>query len=242
VVVRILITGVVAVAALGAVLTACSTQLTVSKDALQKDISDRLTKAGEPPQSVSCHDDLIGEVGKTTRCEVVMSATNSFEPVVTVTGVNGATVNYDMKPALTKEQLQKSVSGLVEQAANVPVESVDCGSGLDGKEGAEAFCWVDAGGVKLRRTVEVKSVQGLTIDYNLVPVLVKTEIESSLLDQLQQQLGRRPDSASCTDNLEGRTGTSIDCNVVSGGDSKTFAVTVTGVDGSKINYSYEPKT
>ena len=76
---------------------------TVAKDALQKDITDRLAKAGEKPESVTCSEDLVGEVGKTTRCEVVMGPTNSFEPVVTVTGVDGSTINYDMTPAVSKD-------------------------------------------------------------------------------------------------------------------------------------------
>ena len=50
---------------------------------------ERLAEASEQPESVTCKGDLVGEVGKTVRCEVVMSATNSFEPIVTVTGVDG---------------------------------------------------------------------------------------------------------------------------------------------------------
>ena len=78
----------------------------VGKDALQADIASRLEKAGQRPQSVTCKDDLIGEVGKTARCEVVMSPTNSFEPVVTVISIDGDTINYEMSPALSKEQLE----------------------------------------------------------------------------------------------------------------------------------------
>ena len=33
--------------------------------------TDRLTEADQPPQSVTCAEDSSGEVGKTTRCEVV---------------------------------------------------------------------------------------------------------------------------------------------------------------------------
>ena len=40
---------------------------------------------GEAAKSVTCKQDLIGEVGTTAHCEVVVSATNSFEPIVTVT-------------------------------------------------------------------------------------------------------------------------------------------------------------
>ena len=92
----------------------------MSKTDLEKDISERLEKAGQKPQTVTCKDDLQGEVGKSTRCEVVLSNTNSFEPVVTVTKVEGTTVSYDMTPAVSKTQLEKAVAGLVSQASASP--------------------------------------------------------------------------------------------------------------------------
>jgi len=241
VIVRIWTTGVVAVAVASAASAGCGSQLMVTKDDLQKDISDRLSKAGQPPQSVTCKADLIGEVGKTTRCDVVLGPTNSFEPIVTVTGVDANTVNYEMTPAMSKEQLQQSVSNMVELESAVPAESVNCESGLEGREGTEAFCWVESGGVMLRRTVVVEKVDGLLMSYDLIPILPKAEVESSLLARLERERGQRPDSAACTDNLEGKPGTSIDCLVVTGGQSQTFAVTVTTVEGKMIDFSYVPK-
>jgi hypothetical protein len=213
----------------------------VGRDALQTDIAARLAKAGEQPQSVTCNEDLVGELGKTTRCEVVMSATNSFEPVITVTGVDGSAINYEMSPAVSREQLEKAVSRLVADAAQAQATSVSCESGLDGKVGATTHCDVDAGGVKLRRTVEVNTVEGLMMNFDLVPVLTKEEVASSLLDEFERQLGRRPDSALCEGNLEGKAGNTVDCTVVSGPDTRSFTLTVTTVSGGSINYSYAPR-
>ena len=209
----------------------------VSKNALQTDIANRLAKAGEQPQSVSCGQDLVGEVGSSARCEVQMSPTNSFEPVITVTSVDGSTINYEMSPALSKEQLEKAVSRLVADASHAQVTSVTCESGLDGKVGAAAHCVVDAGGANLRRTVEVNGVEGLLMNYDVVPMLTKEEVASSLLDDLEAELGRRPDSAQCAGNLEGRRGNTVDCMVVTGSDSANFTLTVTAVTGGSINYS-----
>jgi hypothetical protein len=213
----------------------------VGKDALQTDIAARLAKAGEQPQSVTCNEDLVGELGKTTRCDVVMSPTNSFEPVITVTGVDGSAINYEMSPAVSKEQLEKAVSRLVADAGQVQAASVSCESGLGGKVGATAHCDVDARGVKLRRTVEVTAVEGLMMNVDLVPVLTKEEVASSLLDDFERQLGRRPDSAQCAGNLEGKAGNTVDCTVVSGPDTRSFTLTVTTVSGGSINYSYAPR-
>ena len=214
---------------------------TVGKDALQTDIAARLGKAGEQPQSVTCEQDLVGEAGKTARCEVVMSPTNSFEPVITVTGVDGDTIDYEMHPAISKEQLEKAVSRLVANASQAQVASVSCESGLDGKVGATAHCEVDAGGVKLRRTVEVNKVEGLMMNFDVVPVLTNEEVATSLLDEFERQSGRRPDAAQCAGNLEGKAGNTVECTVVTGQDTARYTLTVTTVTGGSINYSYAPR-
>ena len=108
-----------AMAVTGVTLTGCSFSIgssgppVVTKADLQKDISERLEKAGKKPKSVECKDDLKGEVGKSVTCEVALTDTNVFEPVVTVTKVEGKTVSYDMAPAVSKEQLEKAVGRLL---------------------------------------------------------------------------------------------------------------------------------
>jgi hypothetical protein len=140
---------------------------TVSREALQSDIADRLAKVGDSPRSVTCQEDLTGQVGRTVRCDVVMTEANSFQPVVTVTRVDGSTVDYEMTPALSQEQLEKDVARLVAQNSGDRVDSVACESGLEGRVDAIAHCDVDAGGTKARRTVRVTEVSGLTLNFNL---------------------------------------------------------------------------
>ena len=143
---------------------------TVSRRALQEDISERLADAGEKPQSVFCKQDLVGAVGTTAHCEVVVSATNSFEPIITVTGVDGAAIDYQMRPALSRQQLEEVVSRLVADSGVVDVKAVLCDSGMEGRVGAVGQCDVDAGGLRLRRTVEVSGVNGLRMSFELVPL------------------------------------------------------------------------
>jgi hypothetical protein len=76
----------------------------------------------------------------------------------------------------------------------------------------------------------------------VVPVLSKAEVESSLLEELEQQVGQRPDWADCSDNLQGKPGTTVTCDIVAGPETASFIVTVTTVQGDKINYSYKPKS
>ncbi|MCG7596167.1 DUF4333 domain-containing protein [Mycobacterium sp. PSTR-4-N] len=224
-------------------LLACSSPVSsdaipaVAPEDLQTDIADRLAKAGETPESVICKDPLVGEVGQSARCDVVLSPTNSFEPIVTVTDIDGASILYEMIPALSRPQLERAVARLVSS----PPDAVACLSGLPGRAGASAQCDVSVGGPPVRRTATVTGVTGLTMTFDLVPLLTKAELETSLLDELTGRVNRRPDSAVCGGNLEGRVGDSVDCTVVSGTERAELTVTVTAVDGTRIDYTYAPR-
>ena len=162
-----------AAAVTGTTLTGCSVNVSagapvVAKADLQKDISDRMEKGGQKPQSVTCKDDLKGEVGKNVTCEVTISDTNQIDAIVTVTKVDGSTVSYDTAPALSKEQLEKSVARLVAGTASGVAESVTCESGLEGKQGAEAKCDVtDVEGTTTKVTATVTEVQGLLMNFDV---------------------------------------------------------------------------
>jgi hypothetical protein len=85
---------------------------------------------------VTCREDLVGELRATARCEVVVSATNSFEPIVTVTAADGEAVDYAMTPAVSKSQLEAVVSRLVGGSGEFSVRAVSCESGIEGTLGA----------------------------------------------------------------------------------------------------------
>jgi hypothetical protein len=214
---------------------------TVDTVDLQSDIAERFAEAGEPPESVTCKDPLVGEVGQTARCDVVLSPTNSFAPIVAVTSVDGSTIDYELMPALSQEQLEKAVARLIADADGTPASRVTCRSGLVGQMGETSLCDVTAAGVTLRRTAEVTSVDGLMMNFDLVPILTKAEVEGSFLDELARHLTKRPDSATCSGNLEGKPGNTVDCAVVAGPESAAFTLTVTNVDGTNIDYSYAPR-
>ena len=229
------------------VASGCSTTQvapTVPKAELQEDISNRLAELGSVPKSVICPDDLVGEVNKSIRCAVTTvsstGTTSSFEPLVTVTNVEGTKVNYDVVPTESQGQLEVRVAQQLAQAYRTKVNSVVCESGLDGEVGAITHCAVAVKGVTLRRTIAVTSVAGFTMNYSVVPILTKEEAASSLLNQLAQA-GLRPDSASCADSLDGQPGNTVECTAVARGRPETFVLTVTKVTGSNIAVSYARK-
>jgi len=153
-----------------ATLAGCSVSIgtpTVAAADLQNDISARLEKAGQKPQSVKCAADLKGEVGQTTRCEVILSADNQIEPIVAVTKVDGNNVSYEMTPALSKTQLEHAVGDLVSKQNKVEISSVSCASGLEGKQGNKADCTLKSGGDSLDTVVTVTKVDGLLMNFDV---------------------------------------------------------------------------
>lgn len=141
---------------------------TVSSTALQNDVARRLTAAGQRPVSVACREDLVGEVGAVARCDVVLSEANSFQPIVRVTGVHGDTVDYELTPALSQEQVEATVRRLVAERDGGPPDVVACESGLDGRVGAVVACDVLSGSDRVRRVLEVTGVTGLTMTFTLL--------------------------------------------------------------------------
>lgn len=205
----------------------------VSAENLQKDIANRLTEAGQPPKSVTCQGGLGDLPGATTRCDVVLTDTNSIQPVVTLTAANPLT--YTVTPAVSAGQLATAVGALLKSSG------VDCKTGLEGTSGAAAQCDVAADGVTMTRTVEVTGVQGLLMSYAVLPVLGKQQLDGLLADRLAAETGQRPERADCTGDLQGKVGATVDCAVVRGGNAEQLTLTVAKVDGDVIDFGYGPK-
>ncbi len=76
---------------------ACSTTLTVSKDQVAQQINDQLTQqVGQSPDSVTCPQDLPGQVGATMRCTLTAGG-ESYGVTVTVTSVEGTNVKFNIQ-------------------------------------------------------------------------------------------------------------------------------------------------
>ncbi len=211
----------------------------VEKAALQNDITERLTKAGQAPQSVSCAEDLVGEVGKTTRCEVVLSETNAIEPIVKATKVDGATIDYEMTPALSQVQLQDQVGRQMEQNQTA-ADTVSCVGGLEGVVGDQTRCTVAGGGDTTEIVVKVAEVDGLLLNFQIIPVVEKAALQNDITERLTEA-GQAPQSVLCAEDLVGEVGMTTRCEVVL---SETNAiepiVKATKVDGATIDYEMTP--
>jgi hypothetical protein len=80
-------------------LAACSGTASVSADEVEQQVSDQLAaQVGTAPDSVSCPEDLPAEVGATMTCDLTAGG-QSLPVTVTVTSVDGSTVNFDIEVA-----------------------------------------------------------------------------------------------------------------------------------------------
>lgn len=225
---------------LGAGLSGCSGEVKVETKStpsvgaadLQKDLTDRLTQAGNAPQSVTCQGDLAGEVGKTATCAVVFSDTNSVDAILTATKIDGTTVNFDIKPALTKDQLQKAVSGLTS------TPTVTCDSGLDGTIGATATCEVTTNGTTSKRLVTVSGVKSLSMDLDVTLIATKQQVQDMLKGKLAADTGAEPENIACVDDVIAKAGNTVECVVTSAGSDTTYLVTVTTIEDDTVSFDY----
>ena len=78
-------------------LSACSTSTSVSQSDVESEIAAQWeAQNGAPPDSVSCPGSLDGTVGTSIKCEITSG--ELILPVnVTVTSVDGSTVNFDIQ-------------------------------------------------------------------------------------------------------------------------------------------------
>lgn len=233
--------GVVAAAGLlGAGLSGCSAKLETSKSVsaadLQKDLTDRISKAGMTAKSVTCKDDLAGEVGKTARCDVSFSDTNTIEAVFTATKVDGSTVSFDITPAMTKEQVEKAVAGM----ASAP--SATCAAGLDGKVGESTKCEIKLAGTTSKRIVEVTQVDPakLGMELSAIELVPKQQVGEVLMQQLGAD-GQPVETVECVDDVAKKVGATVECVTVTGNDKQGYDVTVTEATDDNVDFDYKAK-
>lgn len=80
-----------------AVLALSGCTSTVDRAELEQEVSTRLTEqVGVAPESVDCPDDLDAEQDATTRCTLTAPDGTQIGLTVTVTSVDGDTVNFDV--------------------------------------------------------------------------------------------------------------------------------------------------
>ncbi len=225
----------------GAVVSGCATgPRVVSKAEVEADLAAIVREAGAEPERVTCRDDLVGEVGQSTECEIEVTPTEFLlAPTVTVTSVEGDTVNWEYTPALTQKQLERQMVDEAARMSGKAPDSVSCEGGLEAEKGTFTYCHFTADGVTVRRAIKVTNVDKLQISKRVLAVLPRAAAEKSLTEELIPQIGQ-PDAVTCAGDLDGEEGKTVECTVVAGPESQDFLLTVESVHGEQILFRYEP--
>jgi ABC-type glycerol-3-phosphate transport system substrate-binding protein len=67
----------------------------------------------------------------------------------------------------------------------------------------------------------------------------QSDVESEISAQWEAQNGAPPEDVTCPGSLEGTVGTTMKCDITSGELILPVNVTVTSVDGSKVNFDIQ---
>ena len=68
------------------------------------------------------------------------------------------------------------------------------------------------------------------------PVVASDDLEEEVTARLTEMAGQAPDDVTCPDDLEGEVGNTTRCTLTAGADELGVTVTVTGVDGSSVDF------
>lgn len=203
----------------------------VSAAELQKALVSHLDQEGTPTAWVNCGKDLPARVGATTRCEVMFNQADAVTAILTTTEVQGDAVSWEItRPEMTKDQVTKRV------AARWQTDAVTCTSGLDGNIGDWAQCDVTKDGMPMAQTLEVKAVQGLSLDITPTLSMAKQQAEDLLRSRVAVPEGQGLESVTCPGDLVGSSGTTMDCTVTIAGWPQTYTLNIFDAGNGTVNF------
>jgi hypothetical protein len=222
---------------------ACSfsfgTSHTVSKSDVEGQISSKFPDSGgTKPSSVTCPNDLDAKVGAKMTCSMKVKD-QPYLVDVTVTSVNGNDVKFDMQEKIGKDQVAQLISTKMTDLGGAKPDSVTCPGDLTGRVGAEVNCQMKVKGTTYNVNATVSSVNGSEITPDIVEAVDKNQVANTISQKLADQVGRKPDSVTCPDNLKGAEGATLRCQLTDGNQHYGVNVTVTSVDGADVNFNIQ---
>ena len=160
---------------------------------------------------------MLGAFAALLVVAVVVVASVVIGHRTTVTSTGPTTVsNSDVAMQIT--------SKLTDAAGNKP-DAVACPSDLLAKVGAQLNCEIKVKNQTFNVNVTVTSVNGSDVKFDMVETVDKNQVASVISDKLTQQVGRRPDSVTCPDNLKGFVSASLRCQLSDQGQKYGIWVT-----------------
>jgi hypothetical protein len=108
--------------------------------------------------------------------------------------------------AVSKTDVAQQITSKLTDAAGNKPDSVTCPGDLPANVGAQLNCTMKVKDQTFNVNVTVTSVNGNDVKFDMVETVDKNQVASQISDKLTQQVGKKPDSVTCPDNLKGVVG------------------------------------
>ncbi len=141
--------------------------------------------------------------------------------------------------AVSKGDVAGQITSKMTDAAGNKPDSVNCPGDLPAKVGSQLNCEMKVKNKTFNVNVTVTSVEGDNVKFDMVETVDKNQVASIISDKLTQQVGQRPDSVTCPDNLKGVEGATLRCHLADGSDKYGVNVTVTNVDAGDVHFDFK---
>jgi Domain of unknown function (DUF4333) len=141
--------------------------------------------------------------------------------------------------AVSKSDVAQQITSKLTDAAGNKPESVTCPGDLPAKVGAQLNCEMKVKNQDFNVNVTVTSVNGSDVKFDMAETVDKNQVAKVISYQLTQQVGKKPDSVTCPDNLKGAQGATLRCQLIDSGAKYGISVTVTNVDAGDVNFDFK---
>ena len=141
--------------------------------------------------------------------------------------------------AVSKNDVAQQITSKLTDAAGNKPDSVTCPSDLEAKVGAQLNCTMKVKNQTFNVNVTVTSVNGSDVKSDMVEAVDRNQVASVISDKLTQQVGKKPDSVTCPDNLKGVEGATLRCQLSDNGEKYGISVTVTNIDAGDVNFDFK---
>ncbi|HKI41452.1 MAG: DUF4333 domain-containing protein [Mycobacterium sp.] len=138
-----------------------------------------------------------------------------------------------------KSDVASQITSKMTDAAGNKPDTVNCPGDLPAKVGAQLNCDMKVKNQNFNVNVTVTSVDGDNVKFDMVETVDKNQVASIITDKLTQQVGKKPDSVTCPDNLKGVEGATLRCQLADGSDKYGVNVTVTNVDAGDVHFDFK---
>ena len=138
--------------------------------------------------------------------------------------------------SVSKSDVASQITSKLTDAGGNKPDSVTCPSDLEAKVGAQLNCEMKVKNQTFNVNVTVTSVEGSNTKFDMVETVDKNQVATVISEKLTQQVGRKPDSVTCPDNLKGVVGATLRCQLTDNNQKYGVNVNVTSVDAGDVNF------